>query len=63
MNETTVRVKSHMDIAWMELENSIIAAYDDGYSSLVWQLKQIQLQLDNLEAAINEKEFEDEDNE
>ena len=61
MNETIVKVKSHMDIAWMEIENSIIAAYDDGYSGLVWQLKQIQLQLDNLECAINEKEYEDEE--
>ena len=61
MNETIVKVKSHMDIAWLEIENSIVAAYDDGYSSLVWKLKQIQLQLDNLEAEINDKEYGDDE--
>lgn len=61
MNETIVKVKSHLDIAWLELENSIVAAYDDGYSGLVWRLKQIQLQIDNLEVEIDEKEYGDEE--
>lgn len=63
MNETIVKVKSHLDIAWLELENSIVAAYDDGYSGLVWRLKQIQLQIDNLEVEIDEKEYGDDDEE
>ena len=61
MNETIIKVKSHLDIAWLELENSIVAAYDDGYSGLVWRLKQIQLQIDNLEVEIDEKEYGDEE--
>ena len=60
-NETIDRVKSHLDHAWVALEDGINAAYDDGYSAMVWKLKQIQLQIDNLEAEINDKEFGDDD--
>lgn len=60
MNDTITKVKSSMDIAWMELDKAIVETYNDGYSGLTMRLKQIQLQLDNLEAEINDKEFEDE---
>ena len=61
MNDTIIKIKSCMDLAWMELDRAIIVSYDDGYSGLTWKLKQIQLQLDNLEAEINDKEFGDDD--
>ena len=61
MNDTITKVKSSMDIAWMELDRAIVETYNDGYSSLTWKLKQIQLQLDNLEAEINDKEYGDDE--
>lgn len=61
MNVRMIEVRDNMNQAWASLENAIIVAYDDGYSGLVWQLKQIQLQIENLEVAIEEKEYGDDD--
>lgn len=61
MNDTIVKVKTSLDIAWMELDKAITATYDDGYSGLTHRLKMIQLQIDNLEVEIDEKEYGDDD--
>ena len=61
MNDTIVKVKASIDIAWMELDKAIAVTYDDGYSGLTHRLKMIQLQLDNLEVEIDEKIYGEEE--
>ena len=61
MNATMKKVVEHLDMGWMMIENGINEAYEEGYSSVVWKLKQIQLQIENLEGEIHDKIYEDQD--
>lgn len=60
MNNTTDKIVHQLNLAWTAIEDGIIDAYDDGYSGLVWQLKQIQLEIESLQTNIEEKEYGDE---
>ena len=46
--------------AWQDLEHAINTTYDEGYTAVVWKLKQIQLSIESLEHEINEKHYDDE---
>lgn len=59
-NKTLEQVVHQLNLSWAALEDGINAAYDDGYSAVVWKLKQLQLQIENLETEIQDKEYEDE---
>ena len=62
-NKTLDKVVNQLNLAWQSVENGIIEAYDEGYTPVVWKLKQIQLAIESLETEIQEKEYEDEDHE
>lgn len=60
MNKTLEQVVHQLNLSWQAIEDAVNITYDDGYSALVWQLKSLQIQIENLETVIQEKEFEDE---
>ena len=60
MNVRMTEIADELNSAWVSLENAVIVAYDDGYSGLVWQIKQRQLMIENLIGEIEDKEYEDE---
>ena len=59
MNDTMDIVIRQLNDAWQDLEHAIGTTYDEGYSALVWKLKQIQIQIENLEVEIQQKEYDD----
>lgn len=60
-NETLEKVVLQLSLAWSHVDNATNYAYDDGYSSVVWKLKQVALAIENLETEIQDKEYDDEE--
>ena len=60
-NKTLEQVVHQLNLSWAAIEDGINAAYDDGYSAVVWKMKQIQLAIEGLETEIQEKEYDDDE--